>query len=197
MDPRPAPVLTRLERPTRDHALDFARRLFVANERVDMQTLALALGVGRSTLYRWVGDRESLLGDVLARFSDDTWELARREGQGEGVERYLDITRRYMDYAASFEPLRSFAQREPGVALKVLMAPDGAVADSVRRGMAGALRASLGDEADALPDELVEIMAQAGTALQWSPIIIGDEPATERAIRLMHGLLGSTLSRPG
>src|SRR5262245_30239601 len=51
----------RFERPTREHALQLARETFQRGERVDMQTLATQLGVVRSTLYRWVGDREQLL----------------------------------------------------------------------------------------------------------------------------------------
>ena len=49
----------------------FARRRFLARERVDMTAIAEALNVNRVTLYRWVGSRDQLLVEVI-------WSLARR-----------------------------------------------------------------------------------------------------------------------
>src|ERR1700754_3252943 len=42
-------------------ALDMFRR----GERLDMAALASQLGVARTTLYRWTGDRDRLLSDVV------------------------------------------------------------------------------------------------------------------------------------
>jgi AcrR family transcriptional regulator len=48
-------------------AAAFARALevFRSGERVDMAALAADLGVARTTLYRWTGDRDRLLADLI------------------------------------------------------------------------------------------------------------------------------------
>ena len=40
---------------------------------------------------------------------------------------------------------------------------------------------------------MVDILVQLGTALEWAPVIIGDEPPLDRAIRLAGALLEVTL----
>ena len=52
--PFPAP----LRRPDPEVALEYATRIFVSGERLDMQTLAAALGVGRTTLARHCGEAQ-------------------------------------------------------------------------------------------------------------------------------------------
>jgi hypothetical protein len=61
-----------------------ARRAFLAGERVDMGAIGQELGVSRVTLYRWVGNRGQLLGEVLAALAIQT---ARRERARPGHRR--------------------------------------------------------------------------------------------------------------
>ena len=187
-------VLPRLERPTREHALRFARILFERGERVDMQTLASALGVGRTTLYRWVGDREQLIGDVLAGLASTTFDMVTERATGRGLDRALDVIGRFMEQTSSWEPLRSFAQREPGPALRILLAEEGAVADCLRAGFGRALRENLDQPVD---DEVVDIVVQLATAMEWAPIVIGEPPAIERAVALTRTLLETTTRANG
>ncbi len=177
-----------LTRPAREHAIDFALEMFVRGERVDMQTLAGELGVGRTTLYRWVGDRELLLGEVLAILTRRAWEQIIAEHRGEGVEGGLESIRRFMQASSEFPPLRQFAEREPGAALRVLMAEDGAVAQALREGSTRAMLESIGAPVEPDP-EVTEVLVQLGTALQWAPIVAGEEPAIDRAIELMRTVL--------
>ena len=37
--------------------------------------------------------------------------------------------------------------------------------------------------------DLLDTIVQIGTALEWAPIAIGEEPAIERAVHLIRGLL--------
>jgi AcrR family transcriptional regulator len=179
---------TELLRPTREHAIEFAIRMFARGERVDMQTLAAELGVGRTTLYRWVGDREQLLGEVLAIMTRRTWDLVASEPRPEGIDGALSVIRRFMETTAAFPPLRRFAQREPGPALRVLMSVDGAVAQALRDGTTRACAENLARPAHPDP-ELVEVLVQIGTAGQWAPIVAGEEPPIERQIDLMRTVL--------
>ena len=58
-------------RPTAEDALALARDQFLAGERVEMGALAEQLGINRTTLYRWVGEREQLMGTLFSALIDE------------------------------------------------------------------------------------------------------------------------------
>lgn len=185
-------VAISIERPTRKHALHLAQLMFADEERVDMRSVADRLGVGRTTLYRWVGSRDQLLGEVLAQLSDQTWtrvsDRVAKRADCSGVTQALEVIRLFMLETSQWMPLRTFAQREPSTALRVLMSPGSPVVDSLRRGFRRAFEENV-DPGDAeLDAELLDVMVQLATALEWSPVIINQEPAIERAIGLMRML---------
>jgi AcrR family transcriptional regulator len=178
---------TSFARPKRADAIAIARRAFVQGERVDMQPVAEALGIGRTTLYRWVGDREQLLGEVLAQLTDETFAIVIEQADGEGTAWALDVFRRFMELTSSFPPLVRFAEREPHLALRVLLSSSGSVSGHLALGIGAVLehpRAAVIDEAGG-HGELVDTLVQIGTALEWAPIVIGQPPEIERGIRLM------------
>lgn len=113
----PAPTTDRV---SRADALIEAREVFLACDRVEMRTLAQALGVGRSTLYRWFGDRHQLLGEVLWGFAHGLLEEADAATAATGTERIAIVAERFGLRVAGFEPLRSFLVAEPETALRVL-----------------------------------------------------------------------------
>ncbi len=176
--------LPHLERATREHALRFARMQFEQGERVDMQTLATALGVGRTTLYRWVGDREQLIAELFAALTDELFAGIAEETTGSGIDGALEQIRRFMVLTASFEPLRDFAQREPALALRILVSPHGIVQDRIRAGVTAALEANLPASQLPIPNDLIDVLVQVGAGLQWTPIVIGDPPDIDRALHL-------------
>jgi AcrR family transcriptional regulator len=101
-------------------ALRLARRKFLAHERVDMNELAGDLGVGRATLYRWVGDRDQLLGEVMWSVASIGLDQAKGAAAGDGVEWLLDVYWRFGDLIIDFEPVRRFVENEPECALRVM-----------------------------------------------------------------------------
>ncbi|MGN6160133.1 MAG: QsdR family transcriptional regulator [Marmoricola sp.] len=67
--------MTRSETPSRggrpaaaspDDVLAAARRAFTAGHRVDVRAIAESLGVSRTSIYRWFGKHDGLMGAVLA-----------------------------------------------------------------------------------------------------------------------------------
>ena len=172
-------------------AVEVAEAYFKQGLRVDMQTVAERLGVGRTTLYRWVGDREQLIAEVLARLTDLTWQFVEGSITGQGVERAVRSIEAFMTLTSTWPPLRDFAQREPQLALRILLRSEGKVSAHIRGGIESALRRHVpAFDIDANQDVL-DTIVQIGTALEWAPIAIGEEASIERAVRLIRGLLGN------
>lgn len=185
--------LPQLVRPNRAIALEYAKHLFGQGDRVDMQVLATSLGVGRTTIYRWLGDRESVLATILAELGEFGWTVANEEATGVGIDRVLDVTRRYMRITSEFEPLTTFARREPEVALRILLSEQGAVAQMIRAGLRGAVDRELPEVSDKISDGVIDVLVQLGTALEWAPIVIGEEPAIDRAIELARTVIANAV----
>ena len=187
-------TLPQLERASREHALRFARLQFEQGERVDMQTLAASLGVGRTTLYRWVGDREQLVTEIFAELTDELWAAILAEQPKKGLDAAFESIRRFMTITSSFEPLREFAQREPTLALRVLVSPHGRVQDRIRAGVIASLEKVLPPSKLPIPGEVIDVLVQVGAGLQWTPIVIGDPPDIDRALHLGRTVLETHLA---
>lgn len=103
--------------------VEAATSCYLRGEPLDMSALASQLGIGRATLYRWVGNREELLARVIAETSERTFRAAMKDAKGEGVEFVLDAIGRFMHAVASAEPLATLTQREPLLFIRLAMSP--------------------------------------------------------------------------
>jgi AcrR family transcriptional regulator len=186
---QPEPVEPLFRRPGRGDALRLARAQFLAGERVDMQALAARLGVGRTTLYRWVGDRDQLLGDMLADLAAELLAATAARTPGAGLERFLTSVRSYLELCIGSEAFQTFLAREPEVALRVIMSKRSTLfvrtADAVARMLDENLPApERGDT-----PELAEIVVQVSSALVSAAYAIGDQPDLDRALEITRTLL--------
>src|SRR3954451_16384597 len=105
----------------RELAVAAGRRALLRGERVDMRALARELQIARATLYRWCGDRDALLGDVLWSLSSNALEQAAAKAPGHGLEHFLGTMERFMTQLVSHQPFRRFILAEPETASRVLM----------------------------------------------------------------------------
>ncbi|MFI0352129.1 QsdR family transcriptional regulator [Actinomadura sp. 9N407] len=96
---------------------------YLRGEPIDMSALAAELGVGRATLYRWVGSREQLLGTVLADMTERTYRVAIRGVRGTGPQRLLAILDRFMHQVVDAAPLKAFTEREPRLFVRLATMP--------------------------------------------------------------------------
>lgn len=167
---------------------------FERGDRIDMQTLANALGVGRTTLYRWVGDREQLIAELFAGLTDELWAAVSGQESGSGIDGALAAIRRFMTVTSGFGPLCDFAQREPTVALRILVSPHGLVQDRIRAGVTAALERNLPATQLPIPADVIDVLVQVGAGLEWIPIVVGDPPDIERALQLGRTVLESHLT---
>jgi len=175
-------------RPVREDAIVLAKGQFVSGERVEMQALASALGIGRTTLYRWVGEREDLLEEVFAELVDDWFAQVVPVSEGRGTDRLLDVMRRFLEFAAAFTPLSDFAAREPALTMRLLLDREGMVAQRSKF----AIKNLLDQEAPRLvvPENMIDAIEMTAAALVWANIAIGREPDIAGAIELSETLLG-------
>lgn len=85
-----------------------------------MQSLAAELGVSRGTLYRWTGDRERLLGDVMSSVTQASIERAKAEATGTGAERILGILDGVFHRVVTSDFFLKFLENESAVALRLI-----------------------------------------------------------------------------
>ena len=175
-------------RPSRDDAIALARVQFLSGERVEMQTVAGGLDIGRTTLYRWVGEREQLLEEVFSGLVDEWFTEVVPGARGTGQERLLDIMRRFLEHAADSAPLSNFAAREPALTLRLLLDREGMVAERSRLAI-GRLLEECVPELE-VPENIIDAIEMTATAMVWANIAIGREPDIDGAIGLSETLLG-------
>ncbi len=101
-----------------------ARHTFIAGSRIDMGALAAALGVDRTSLFRWVGNRDRLLSEVLWSLAVPTLDAARRDAVGSGAARLVDVLDRFTADLIEAPYFRGFLTREPARALRLLTTTD-------------------------------------------------------------------------
>ena len=173
-------------------ALRLARRAFMAGERIDMQSLARELGVNRATLYRWVGTKELLIGEVISQLARETFEAARRDVSGEGPEHIAAVVQRVLEQIHVFQPMRRFLERDPEYALRVLTSKE----STVQAGSIAAVRELLEAEVakgtlstELELEDLAYVIIRIGESFLYSDVIIGSEPQVEKAGQVVRTLL--------
>jgi AcrR family transcriptional regulator len=112
---------------SRADVLALATRDYLRGTRVDLQAIAAELGLGRTTIYRWYGSRDALLGEVLVRTAEPLLREARAGAEGVGGVALLDTFDRFNRSLADAPALREFVERERDAALRVITSGAGNV----------------------------------------------------------------------
>jgi AcrR family transcriptional regulator len=122
------PTLPRRGRPpaaSREQVLDAALYRYLRGRRVDVQAIAAELGLGRTTIYRWFGSREELIGEVVFRAAEPLIDAARAGARGRGGVALLDTFDRLNRSFAEAPALRGFVEQEREVALRIITSSAG------------------------------------------------------------------------
>jgi AcrR family transcriptional regulator len=114
-------------RVTPAEALAAARRHFLAGDRLDMGDLAAELGVSRTTLYRWTGDRDRLLADVVWLELRSLVEAAGTTASGRGLARLEHGITWFLDACANAHPLHALLANEGDRGIRMLTALNGPI----------------------------------------------------------------------
>lgn len=157
-----------------DEVVERGIHLFVREGTLRVADLTKALAISRATLYRVISDQDRLLGDVLWVLSARTLAEAEREAAGTGVDRMMDISRRYQAMVRDFQPLRRFTEAEAERAFRVLFTAAGGthartVGSWVRLFRDAQRTGELELPFDA--DQFAEMFVRLGETMVWSSLV--------------------------
>lgn len=177
-------------------ALAAARRRFVASGQLAMDSLAEDLWVSRATLYRVVGSRDRLLGDVLWQLAQRTLDSAIRDATTVGlvgVDRLVHISSRFNDEVAGFAPMQQFLRDEPADAVRILFASTSRVHERAVRAWAELFRQALeSGELESLPfdvDETAYVFVRIGESILYGNMLAGIVPDNRLSDHLRRTIL--------
>ena len=173
-------------------ALSLARKMWLAEQRIDMGALAAELGVSRATLYNWVGDRDRLTAEVLWSMTADLIARARARAKGVGAAYLAEVNRHYLTEIAAFAPSRRFIERDPEVALRVLTSAK----TTYQRSLIDALTEMIEEQVETAgyapplePPTLAYLLIRVGESFIFNDVITGSEPDIDKAIQASRVLL--------
>ena len=112
---------------TREEVLATALHHYLRGRRVDLRAIAAELGLGRTTIYRWFGSREELIGQVLFLAAEPLLREARATARGRGGRVLLDTFDRFNRSLADAPALRRFVDAERDAALRIITSGGGAL----------------------------------------------------------------------
>ena len=175
-------------------ALSCARARFVADATLDMPALAEELGISRATLYRVVGNRDRLLGDVIWDLGARTLKRAIRETSPDcaGIDRIIETSKRFNKYVMTFAPLRDFLTEEPLTGFRVLFSPAGRVHERAVTAWRALIEDAV-ERGEIVPpfdvDRLAYIFVRSGESMLYADLIAGREPDIELAAVVQRAVL--------
>jgi len=100
---------------------------FLRGGRIDIRAIAAEVGLARPTIYRWLGSREDLIGEVLILAAEPLLDEARANARGRGGRLLLDTFDRFNRSLADAPALRQFVEQERDAALRIICSGAGRV----------------------------------------------------------------------
>jgi AcrR family transcriptional regulator len=180
-------------RPEPMDAFKLARQAFLAGNRIDMQGVAADVGVDRATLFRWVGNRDQLLCEVIWSVADPTWRHAVDDAKGAGARRVVDVMTRFINDVIASEPFRIYLRRERDRALRLLTTK----ASGFQQRIVDAFEQLLLQEQQAsglrypLPaHDLAYVVTRIAESFIYSDLIVNETPDATKAAAAIGALLG-------
>jgi len=174
--------------------LKLARKYWLKSEKVSIDRLARESGVSRITIYRWVGNKDYLMGEVLWSAFEPGLKKIINETPGTGLEHIVEVHRQLMALVLSFPPMQRFIDEDPAYALRLMRTS----ASCVRERVVNALTEHLKDQESkghirlpAPASELAEIITHVNESRMYSDAISGRSPAIEQACSMVRMLLTS------
>ena len=190
---RPAPE-PEIEVPVdrgRQAVLAAVTRRYLNGERVDMSDVAHELGIGRATLYRWAGNHDDVLAEVLADQTEWLFRHTLVDDGTRGAERVLGVVEGFMRAVLESVPLKALTARDPLLFLRLATMP-GAIEDRAGQLLLEVLEqeTAAGQLRLALPAPvLAPAIVRVADALMYRHLVGAEEPDVRSALDLVRLLL--------
>jgi AcrR family transcriptional regulator len=173
-------------------ALRAASHMFASTGQLDMRTLPSQVGVSRATLYRWVGSRDALLGEVLADLGDRTIQRALNEATTTGEERIVSAVIQTMRGVYELPAMRQLLSEEPELTFRLCTSRAGPVQRRIIAKLQDALEQEVaaGRVALSLPAaDIAYLLVRVGESFLYSELITGEPPDFEKAAQALQLLM--------
>ncbi|RBP32302.1 hypothetical protein DET50_10471 [Marinobacter pelagius] len=173
-----------------------ARRMWLKGERIHLASLSDELHIGRATLFRWVGNKDLLIGEVLWSLYEPLRLEALATTPGEGVDYIVGVYRKINSTILHFEPLRRFINQDPEYALRILTSSQSTLHARTVEANTRTLKDQIAQGKINPPmsvDSLSYFMVRLAESCLYSDIIGGREPREEEledactAVRILLG----------
>lgn len=173
-----------------------ARRMWLKGERIHLASLSTELNIGRATLFRWVGNKDLLLGEVLWSLYEPLRLEALSATPGHGVDFVVGVYRHINSTLLHSEPLRRFIREDPEYALKILTSSQSTLHSRTVEANTRTLRDQIAAGHINPPlnvNSLSYFMVRLAESCLYSDIINGREPRDEEledactAVRILVG----------
>lgn len=194
---RLTPLSQKLKAPakaTPQELFNLALEKWTRGERFDIGKLAQELNVSRATVFRWVGSRELLYGEVISSLFEGALRAAIDEAKGTGPSYIADVARKLMTALMEHEPLQTFVKQDPEYAMRILMSKSSTVeqrcAQSIRKALEEHVAKGRIKPAMNL-DDLAYLIVRIGESFLYRESITGDAPNIESAITAVRILVAA------
>lgn len=180
------------QRATPLDVLKEARRRWLRGERISLNELAETVGIGRTTLFRWVGTKELLMAEIMWSLYEPTLQEARKQACGSGAEYIANVCRFTMTAVINSRPLRQFISDDPQFALQILTSTR-----LLQERRLNAMKQLLTEEIEKGTidpgleiDSLALVIIRLTESFTYSDLIVGRPPAIDEACKAIRTLCG-------
>jgi AcrR family transcriptional regulator len=181
-------IQTEPTRATPADAFIRAREIVQAGKRLDMLALAAELGIARATLYRWTGDREQLLSDILWTNIHALFEHVVRTTRARGADGMRIASTRLLTQLATGGELTQFLLVEAAAGYRLITDSRGGVRPRLVDALAAWIQREVDDGYYRAPEDpqlLADGMVSLGERFLYHGGYIESNPDADTASRMI------------
>jgi AcrR family transcriptional regulator len=150
------------------------------------------LEISRATLFRWVGNRDQLLGEILWSITEDVFESRSKAVQGSGADRVAGVVGAFVRTVNGAPAFREFLRREPERALRILTTKASVIQSRTITKLEELLEEEVrtGELDPPLPvADLAYLIVRIAESFIYTDVITGGEPDAAKAHAAISALL--------
>ena len=177
-------------------AFQLAKKHWLNAQKLNLGELAEELGVSRATLFRWIGNKDLLMGEIMWSIYKPTVYDARRDCAGEGVEYVVNVFRQVNTAIINMTAMRNWLHADSQYAISILSSKSCAFHSRMVELNTELLKQET-DKGLMHPsmniDSLSYFMCRIGESCIFSEMILGQEPDLDQledacnAVRILLG----------